>query len=130
MKNVKIINEKKPEIKGNILIIEDNDNCCLLIKEYLDLIFDLNHVNTTCDFVPRKIIKESSNIKLILINFKFIKSHNYKQLKDIHQNIPIIIINSDNSPKVLDKISNCGFDDVLLKPILATELISKVSKFI
>lgn len=102
------------------IIIEDNENCCLLLKEYLESSMGIDKIITDTDSGLLSEFDDELFSGILFINFRVAERNGFKNLsffKNKYPDIPIIAITSDNIPERLEKIRNKNFDGILIKPI-------------
>ena len=107
-----------------ILVVDDEDNIRLAIKEYLEhenyLVDEAVNGNDALDKI------ENNKYDLIILDLMMPKMNGFDLLKNIHLEIPIIILSAKNSE--YDKLDgfNLGIDDYITKPFSPKELVARV----
>ncbi len=102
------------------IIIEDNENCSLLLKEYLVSIMGIDKIITDTDSGLLSEFDDELFSGILFINFRIAERDGFKNLsffKNKYPDIPIIAITADNIPERLEEIKNKNFDEILIKPI-------------
>lgn len=113
----------------NVLLVEDSKIVSNQIKETLEKLF-LN-VTVVDDGQKATKILDRENFSLIISDFEMPNLNGLDLIKKIktlenYKNISIIIITNNNDNSLKTKFYKYGANDIILKPILSEELISKV----
>ena len=123
-------NINKPAKK--ILIVEDDRNSALLIREILrPLKAEIHLVNDGEDAI--EFIKRNTDTSLILMDIKLIKMDGYKatsEIRKINPDIPIIAETAYAMPQDREKAINAGCCDYITKPFHQNELFDLVHQYL
>lgn len=114
----------------NILLVEDSDTVSHQIKQTLEKL--LLKVTIVKDVEKAlKILKQEEKFSLIISDYEMPNLDGLELTRKIrnlnhYKNSPIIIITKSNQNDLKTKFYKYGANDIILKPILQEELISKI----
>ena len=116
--------------KENVLLVEDSKTISTQIKQILEKL--LLKVTIVEDGIKAlKTLNQEEKFSLIISDFEMPNLDGLELTKKIrsinyYKNIPIIIVTKSNQNELKTKFYKYGANDIILKPILPEELISKV----
>jgi CheY-like chemotaxis protein len=120
------------EIIRPILVVEDDENSYILIKEFLrPLNVEIHHVTDGTDAI--NFIKMNPETCLILMDIKLPFMDGYeatKAIKQINPGIPIIVQTAYAMIGDREKALNAGCDDYITKPLDLRKLQKLVKPYI
>ncbi|MFP4024500.1 MAG: response regulator [Thiohalospira sp.] len=102
------------------IIIDDNENCCLLLKEYLESIIGIDEIITDTDSGFLSELDNELFPAILFINFRIAERNGFKSLnffKNKYPDTPVVALTAENIPERLEKIRKNNFDHILIKPI-------------
>ncbi|MBN1132355.1 MAG: response regulator [Bacteroidales bacterium] len=121
---------KSEILKGKkILIVEDD----LASRLYLNKILEKTEavlINAGDGFSAVRTAMENPDLALILMDIQLPVMDGYsstKKIKDSGHNCKIVAQTAYSLADELEKIKSAGFDDYIIKPIFADQLIDKLS---
>lgn len=129
--NLEKVLENKDYSKKRILIVEDDYTSFFFLEELLG---QLHAEITHCEDGSLAVEKvKQENFDLVLMDIQMPNMNGYdatRKIKEIRPNLPIIAqtANALHSDRV--KSIEAGCNDYISKPIMAPELIEKVSRFL
>ena len=113
----------------NVLLVEDSQTVSDQIKKILEKLF----LNVTIVEDGQKVIEilNDKKFSLIISDFEMFNLNGLELIKKIktlenYKNTSIIVITNNNDNNLKAKFYKYGANDIILKPILGEELISKV----
>lgn len=116
---------------SNILIVDDSEVVTKTIRAYLDR---GGFQNLFCETNPLRVEKyfESSPPDLVLLDIEMPELDGLTILRRIRSEecfngIPIIIVTAHNDSEVKNRALELGCNDFLLKPVIGSEILARVS---
>ena len=114
-----------------ILLADDDYSSFILVEEILSLTnAKLLYVDNGLDAVN---ICKTNNVDLILMDLKMPKMSGFqatKQIKELHPNIPIILVTACALASDIDSYKQCGCDDFFSKPVEIDKLVNKIASLL
>jgi DNA-binding response OmpR family regulator/anti-anti-sigma regulatory factor len=126
IKSLNTLFEKKSTYKGNILILDKDENFSNELALSLEKNYYKCHVSSNGNSVIE--LTESNKIDLILCNIDLNDIDGYSVIKKIKENnstrnIPIYILGAEYNSIIFWKVINMEADDYLVKPINFEEIL-------
>ncbi len=121
------------DLEYTILLVDNDPYQKIFIESMLKKDFtntkvvSTNNANTAIDY-----IKNNNKVDIVLAEFRLAEANNYsllKQIKDI-SNIPVLVQSTYSFNNEKRKCLEAGFNEYLLKPYPAQELIDKISPYL
>lgn len=115
-----------------ILVCEDEESNYLYVSELLS-IYNYNHIRATNGIMAVQMVQENSNIGLILMDIKMPELNGCEATKIIKKerpDIPVIANSAFISEHVSYENEDCGFDEIIMKPIVPDVLLKTIRKYI
>ncbi len=115
-----------------ILVADDEKTCIYLIKQILkktkiEIIYALNGKEAI------ELCQKHKDIALALIDYKMPVMNGeqtVEQIKNIYNNLPVVVHTHDYQYKVRQKCLKAGCNDIIYKPLKKMELLEKIEKWI
>lgn len=123
---------KKAKDTSTILVVEDEENSYLYIKEVLSDL-DLNLIHSKNGQEAVALCKTNETIDLILMDIKMPIMDGYtaaKQIKKFRPQLPIIAQSAHAMENEIEKYKGREFDDYITKPINKDLLKQKLTRYI
>ncbi|MBN2778740.1 MAG: response regulator [Bacteroidales bacterium] len=114
-----------------ILVCEDEESNYLYISELLN-IYNYKHIRASNGNQAVKMVEENENIGLILMDIKMPELNGCEATKIIKEkkpNIPVIANSAFISEHVSFENDDCGFDELIIKPIVPEVLLKTIKKY-
>ncbi len=112
----------------NLLYVEDEDGIREVFKKMLERY--VKNIYTASNAQEAISIFKTNNIDLVISDIKMPEMNGIELssiIKEINQDIPIILITAFNEEKYLNKAIDLGVDSYLIKPIDRNKLFSKLN---
>lgn len=126
-----IIEDKRVEKEDKILIVEDNESCFILIREYLRII-GADYIRARNSVEVTEILK-TTNIDMALVDLRLSINENgvdiMKKIKFMHPDIPVIMQTADVSLEQREKCFLAGCDEYLTKPYTFDMFYNAIEKY-
>lgn len=116
-------------LKRNILILEDNEDCIMIYNDNLSLEFNLTITHNLSEF--EKFLKTRPEIDLILADLNLPDGFFLEWIMnqgELLQDTPTIIISSSEDLNILTSCFEWGATDYIIKPFKRNDLKVKISK--
>lgn len=116
--------------KSTILIAEDNDDNFILV-EYILKKLNYQIVRAMDGLQAVEICKTNKDLEFVLMDIKMPNLNGFeaqKQIKEFNPSLPIIACTAFSSSEFQKKISQAGFIDCLIKPLVKEDLFNIIEK--
>lgn len=132
MENKTATNVNKPaQMRKSILVVDDSEIMCFLIKSILERDFEVIIKNDGEDAL--EYLNKGSRPDLILLDMLMPKMNGRTFVRRVHSdprygNIPVIFITTVNSSMLINSFKAMGVVDYIVKPFLDDDLLNKVKE--
>lgn len=127
------LTQKTPNVCEKIILVcEDEESNYLYISELLS-IYNYNHIRASNGNQALEMVDENENIGLILMDIRMPELNGCeatKKIKEKKTNIPVIANSAFISEYVSYENEDCGFDEIIMKPIVPDVLIKTIKKYL